>query len=198
MISNQRYSGGWGGEKYPPSVGHGTGGGGYPSSQRYVTGGGELPSSPNYFETLEGHYAKVDADAGSIGGLYVPMEEYRGKYAPTHRKIKDYSEDYGGGYGPERADTEDYEDDDYVFLWPWVDPMERLQSAVDRQSLSPADPLFMAAVVGIGLVVLLPLYIVAGVQLSPVMAPKLENHKMCGVTTGGQVGGAMINLQLNL
>ena len=191
MVAVQGYSGGSGREDYLPSGGYGTGGGGYSPSRGYVTGGGKLPSSPTYVEALKGHYAEKDGDAGSLGGLYVPVKEYEGRYASLQGSTPpevEYAEDYGGGYGPERADTEDYEDDDYVFLWPWVDPLERLQSAADRQSLSPADPLFMAAVVGIGLVVLLPLFIVAGVQLSPVMAPKLENHKMCGITTGGQVG----------
>ena len=167
-----------------------TGGGEYQSSQVYVTGEVELPSPSAYVKTLEGHYASVDGDAGSLGGLYVPVEEYRVKYASLqgHLPPEENAQDYAGGHDSEQAQALHYEDDNYVFLWPWVDPLERLQSAVDRQSLSPADPLFMAAVVGIGLVVLLPLLILGGAQLSPVMALKLENHEMCGITTGGQVG----------
>ena len=64
--------------------------------------------------------------------------------------------------------------------WPWL----QFTGADDRQSLAVASgPLVVGLVVGLAVLSLQLLQPV----LSPVERPRLQNHPMCGITTGGQV-----------
>ena len=104
-------------------------------------------------------------------------------------------ESAGQGSGDGIATVEDYEDQDYIFLWPWVRPLE-LETIAERQSPLLANPLFLSAVARIGVVLVL---VLAGTQLSDWLStPYLRNHEMCGITTGGQVRrGGGLGLVLN-
>jgi hypothetical protein len=77
---------------------------------------------------------------------------------------------------------------------------DRQETPLDRQSVSLTDPLLVAAVVGVALITL-QLISLGTPLLSSVTGPtqrmdqgvaisnQLRNHDMCGITTGGQVGG---------
>ena len=137
----------------------------------------------------------VDRNTGSLEDLYFPMQQTGGLV--EHGGEPSLLQDQGEIFVPEdtadQEDYSDYSDQDYIFLWPWVEPLvsKTAEAVAERQTPLLANPLFMEAVARIGVVLAL---VLVGTQLSNLLAkPYLRNQEMCGITTGGQVrrGGSL-------
>ena len=134
----------------------------------------------------------VDSNTGNLEDLYFPVQQTVEEHGGEPALLQDQGEIYVP------TGLQDYSDQDYIFLWPWVEPLvsKTAEAVAERQSPLLASPLFLEAVARIGVVLAL---VLVGTQLSDWLAtPYLRNHEMCGITTGGQVRrGGQLGLAFN-
>ena len=115
--------------------------------------------------------------------------------AVYHRAAMESSQDYGQDWGGKELIEEPYSwsPESYLSQEPWSRQSVE-EPAAERQFLTDS-PLLVAVLVSAVIVAaqLLPLVLLQTDplgqlrQISPGRENKLENHPMCGVTTGGQV-----------
>jgi hypothetical protein len=129
----------------------------------------------------------VDTNTGSLEDLYFPKQQTVVEHGGEPALLQDQGEIFVPEDTADQEDYSDYSDKDYIFLWPWVEPLvsKTAEAVEERQSPLLANPLFLEAVARIGVVLAL---VLVGTQLSNwLVTPYLRNQEMCGITTGGQV-----------